>query len=94
MTTHRLLPPVEVSHRAITLGGRTYSASPGSVVDAPDFDSHQLQANGWTLIAAVGTTAGRPSPAAAGTRYIDTTLGNVLIVSDGAAWRSTDGAAV
>ena len=96
----RMLPPSIAQYQTAVVNGRTYSATPGSVVDVPDFDSLQLAANGWTTVAPSGPTSARPSgslgiyPAAAGVHFYDTTVGK-LIVFDGATWRSpVDGSSV
>lgn len=44
----------------VSIAGRVYSAAPGAIVDVPDFDAIQLEANGWTRVCHVGTTAQRP----------------------------------
>lgn len=88
----RLLPPVAVSEQTRVVNGRTYSSTPGNVVDVLDADAQELQANGWVWVSASGPTASRPSgtlglySAAAGQQYFDTTLGK-LIISDGQNWR-------
>ena len=97
MFSVRMLPPPEVKSQARTVNGRTYAATPGVVVDVPvDSDADSLEANGWSRVARVGTTSGRP-PAASVSRgdlFYDKTIG-ALIVSDGATWRSpVDGSAV
>ncbi len=88
-----------------TVNGRTYNAAPGSVVTGvPGGDARKLEANGWINGAGQGsqgdTTANRPTatasgqPLPAGTRYVDTTTGAV-IVWDGVTWRNpATGAAV
>jgi hypothetical protein len=84
----RMLPPTSVSKQTIIVSGRSYSSSPGNVVDVLDSDASQLQANGWVWVAASGPTSARPTgtlglySAAAGQLYFDTTL-NKTIVSDG-----------
>jgi hypothetical protein len=102
MTT-RMLPPVlplTSAMQKITVNGRSYSAAAGSYLDVPDTDAVGLQANGWTLVALVGTTAARPTGTLgvnsqrAGTLYLDTTL-TKFIISDGVNWRDpTSGTAV
>jgi hypothetical protein len=88
MPNIRLFPPSSgpTSH---TVNGRTYSASPGTSIDVPDFDAQVLQANGWTAAApgGVGTTAQRPVNPAKGAQYHDTTLG-LTVTWDGKAWRN------
>lgn len=85
----RLLPPLNVQMQTLSVDGRSYSGTPGQVLDVPDFDAGQLEANGWTPIAQSGTTAQRPALAAVarGTHYFDTTLA-ALIAWDGATWRN------
>ena len=97
----RLLPPVDVAKQSITVSGHTYAATPGETLDVPNGDAMTLCANGWILVAAVGTTSQRPTsnsngsrPLNVGTEYVDTSLG-ALIVWDGASWRNpATGAAV
>lgn len=77
-----------------TINGRLYSAAAGSTLQVPDFDAGVLAANGWTLVATVGTTAQRPANPYQSMFYHDTTLGYV-IVFEGAVWRNPNtGAAV
>jgi hypothetical protein len=72
--------------------GRTYSSTPGNIVDVLDADAQELQANGWVWISASGPSTTRPTgtlglySAAAGQWYYDVTIGK-LIVSDGQTWR-------
>jgi hypothetical protein len=88
----RLLLPISVPAQTRVVNGRTYSSTPGNVVDVLDADAHELQANGWTWISASGPTSARPIgtlglySAAAGQTFFDTTLGK-LIFSDGQSWR-------
>lgn len=98
----RMLPPVSAVAQTITVNGRTYSATPGSAVDVPDFDAGMLAANGWVRIAPSGPTSARPTTstlsapyiAGAGFHFYDTTLAQ-LIVFDGQTWRSpANGSAV
>lgn len=96
----RLLPPVSVSGQTRVVNGRSYSATPGSVIDVLDADAEQLEANGWIPVAPSGPTSARPVgtlgpySAASGQVFYDTTI-NKFIVSDGQNWRdpSTGGAA-
>ena len=94
--TFRLLPPIQAVYQKITVKGRAYSATPGSTVDAPDFDAGVLISNGWMApgpIQGSGATSARPvtlpvgSKIPAGYTFLDTTLGYV-VVYDGANWRS------
>jgi hypothetical protein len=88
----RLLPPVSVAEQTRVVNGRTYTATPGNVVDVLDSDAAELQNNGWIFVAPSGPTASRPSgalglyQASPGATYFDVTLGK-LIVSDGQTWR-------
>ena len=102
MTTRILTPGKGSFPITCSAFGRNYTASgPGVVQDVPDQDAQILGANGWQIIALVGTTAQRPNnpsmtPAMpfAGQEYVDTTLGAV-IVFDGTTWRNAiTGAAV
>jgi hypothetical protein len=98
MPNHRMMPPAIVaggavtSQQNITVNGRNYSGSPGSVADIPDMDAQVLGANGWVKVASSGTTAQRPTAtsapvnAAPGTQYWDVTLSK-LVVFDGKNWR-------
>lgn len=89
-----LMPPGAKSKTSHAVNGRTYTASPGSTVTAPDFDAQVLSANGWITIGPVGTTAQRPATPQPNQLYHDTTLGYV-IAWEGAAWRNPNtGAAV
>lgn len=101
MTT-RLLPPGKSTFPlSVTVNGRTYTAAAAGIVDVPDCDAMPLAANGWSVVARVGTTSQRPlNPAMCPSEpfpnqeYVDTTLGAV-IVFDGATWRNVlTGAAV
>ena len=98
--TMRLLPPINPVFQRCVANGRQYAATPGAVIDAPDWDASILGANGWIAVCRVGTTAQRPTGTAdpnsptPGTQFYDTTLG-ALIIFDGATWRSpVDGSAV
>lgn len=87
-----VMPPSVASKTAlqhITVNGRSYSATPGSTLTVPDMDVTTLGANGWTVVALVGTTAQRlafPAPYQ-GLFWHDVTLG-VLVVHEGTAWRN------
>ncbi len=86
MPLHQLMPPAT---GAITrVNGRTYSAQPGAIVVAPDFDGDALEAVGWIKVAVggAGTSAQRPSNARRGTTFHDQTLAK-NIVHDGKNWR-------
>jgi hypothetical protein len=52
--TFRLLPPTSVAEQVRTVNGRTYSSTPGNVIDVLDADAQELQANGWIPIAPSG----------------------------------------
>lgn len=105
MTMHRMLPPTTVAYQTRTVNGRTYSGTPGQVLDVPSFDADVLAANGWSFVAQSGPTSARPTPSLSpigpegsqigpSAKYFDTTI-NQLIVSDGATWRSAvDGSAL
>jgi hypothetical protein len=102
-----MLPPISIADQTITRPGnggpgRTLSGTPGSYLDVSDADAIILEANGWIRIALVGPTYNRPPPtglapafcANPGTKYLDTTLG-ILIVFDGTSWHNPiSGAAV
>jgi len=81
---------------ALKTSGRTYSGSPGTVLDVPDFDAAALAALGWLPACfglpalkqgGSGPTSGRPSNPKPGCHYYDVTVGD-LAVWDAAAWRS------
>jgi hypothetical protein len=94
---HRMMPPSGGPATVVTkANGRTYTCAQGATVDAPDFDSAVLQANGWSVSAdsGVGATAARPSGVGlkVGAEFHDTTLG-YNIKWDGKVWRNpTSGA--
>jgi hypothetical protein len=92
MPNVRLLPPTNVQQQKIIVNGRPYAAAPGAVLDAPDFDTAMLCANGFTRVAEVGPTSARPAKPFKGSHYVDTTVG-AIIISDGATWRTVAGAA-
>jgi hypothetical protein len=81
-----------VAEQVRTVNGRTYSSTPGNVIDVLDADAQELQANGWIPIAPSGPTSERPAGtlglynALPGATYFDVTI-NKLIISDGASWR-------
>lgn len=89
---HRMLPPVDIRYQVLTVNGRTYTGSSGTIVDVVGFDADMLSANGWIYVCSSGDTSERPTGtlgiynANAGSKYFDTTL-DKLIVSDGANWR-------
>jgi hypothetical protein len=79
-----------------TVNGRTYSAAPGVLISAPDFDAIVLEANGWLRAAgdSAGVTAERPTAPVRGHKFFDTTLGQT-VTWDGKFWRNhVNGAAV
>jgi hypothetical protein len=95
-----LLPPVSVPAQTRIVNGRSYSATPGNVVDVYDADAEVLEANGWLRIAPSGPTASRPDGgalglynASPGVAFYDTTISK-YIVFDGANWRDTSGNSV
>jgi hypothetical protein len=88
----RLLPPTAAAYQTIAVKGRTYSSTPGNVVDVLDADAQVLQANGWIPVTPSGPSSARSTgtlglyQAAPGTLFFDTTI-NKLIISDGVSWR-------
>jgi hypothetical protein len=91
----RCLPPTQAGKQSINVNGRNYSCAVGSFIDVPDFDAQNLGANGWTCLGPVGPSSSRPSTnytvnppyvAAAGVKFIDTTIGKVIF-HDGVSWR-------
>jgi hypothetical protein len=90
MSTIRLHAPASGMNNSITVNGRTYTTTPGTPIDVPDFDAFVMLANGWTAIdvgAGVGATALRPNPANKGVTFLDTTIG-AHIQYDGKTWRN------
>jgi hypothetical protein len=95
MPTYRMLASTVVSAQSRTVNGRTYSAVPGQALDIFDADAETLAANGWISVCLSGPTTQRPSTnmngsppytAVAGFKFLDTTLGKI-IVFDGANFR-------
>lgn len=85
----RMLPPVEPWKQTQSVNGRAYVGAPGQVLDVPEHDAIHLNGNGWTRVEESGPSNTRPAglaPNHAGVRFMDTTLG-LLIVWDGATWR-------
>lgn len=91
MANFRVLPPA--GGATLVVNGRSYKATSGTTLDVADFDSTELEANGWTVIGLVGLTAQRPANPVKGKPFIDTTL-NKPVFHDGAIWRDHTGAAV
>lgn len=89
---HRMLPPTVVAYMTRTVNGRTYSGTPGMVMDIPSFDAAMLMANGWIDVGPSGASTQRPTGtmgqyhSGAGFKFFDTTLG-LTILSDGKDWR-------
>jgi hypothetical protein len=79
----------------MTVNGRVYSCSVGSVITVPDNDAFVLCSNGWLRSAAdgAGPTAARPTKAANGTpirtgfQYFDSDIG-MTIIWNGKSWVS------
>jgi len=86
MPQHQLMPPP--GGATTRVNGRVYSALAGAIVVAPDFDGDELEANGWTKVAAggAGATAQRPIAPRRGMSFHDQTLAK-NIVFDGKNWR-------
>jgi hypothetical protein len=88
----RLLPPAIASKQIVALNGRSYSSTPGSVIDIMDADALELSGNGWIAVAPSGPTSARPTgtlgqyTATPGFLYYDSTISK-LIIYDGANWR-------
>lgn len=91
MSIFRVLPPA--GGATVSVNARVYKAASGVPLDVPDFDAAELEANGWTILGVVGTTAQRPASPVKGKPFIDTTL-NKTVFHDGGAWRGHTGAAV
>ena len=85
----RILPPGTAANSSISINGRSYSATPGIILDVPDFDAHVLEANGWMstiLFGAVGQTSARPAKPKKWERFLDTTIAD-MVIWDGVTWR-------
>jgi hypothetical protein len=67
--------------------GRQYSIAAGGTVDAPLGDAQILAANGWPRVEGSGTTAQRPATPSFTQKFLDTTVG-LIVVWDGAKWRN------
>jgi hypothetical protein len=96
--TQRVHPPV--GGAKVVLFGTTYSATEGSPIDVPDNVAQILVQNGWVGADAgssnttVGATAARPTNPTKNTKFLDATLGYVIMF-DGKTWRNpATGAAV
>ena len=87
----RLLPPTIASKQTITFNGRSYSSTPGNVVDIIDADALELEANNWIPIAPSGSTAQRPTgslglyTATPGFLYYDTTISKLVVYRNNCA---------
>lgn len=99
-TQFALLPPGLSKQNPVTVAvnsGKSYSCAVGSVLlNVTAAHAWELEGNGWMIVANVGSgaTAQRPSVPTAGDKYLDTSLG-YIVVYDGAAWRNpASGAAV
>jgi len=91
-------PPAVGNNQTVStkVNGRTYSATPGTVLLVPDFDADMLEANGWfkSAVGGAGTTTQRPAIPKTGQEFHDISLG-FNIRWDGKAWRNpTSGAIV
>lgn len=88
MATVRLLSHGSGKGPSTTQGSGKPSNQAGGLLDLPvnSNDVNTFEANGWTRVALVGTTAQRPTGIGAGTKYADTTL-TKLIQFDGISWR-------
>lgn len=97
--TQRLLPGeaafgFQQAAKTITVNGRIYTAVDGTTVDAPSQDVGVLTANGWFLVGGngcvgVGATALRPTGGLlAGSTYVDTTLGYIVVYDGANEWRN------
>ena len=84
--TVRMLSPSKTV--TITKDGRSYaSAGAGTVVDAHESDLHALESAGYTPVAPSGATAARPLNPIKGQRFLDTTLGKLIVADGGGVWR-------
>ena len=89
MPNFKMFPPENKSSTTTIVNGRSYTASPGQAITVVDFDATTLESNGWVTTAhgGVGTTAQRPALPKKRDRFLDSTLG-FIIVFDGATWRN------
>ena len=88
--TITFMPPGTGKGDPVTVNGRTYKATLGSVISVPEFDAAMLDAAGWIRCAAhgSGTTSQRPTAGLfPGMTYLDTTVGG-NVIWDGVVWRS------
>ncbi len=90
----RMLSP----NKTVTVSkdGRSHaSQGGGAVIDAHESDVHALESAGYTPVAPSGATAARPPGPAKGQRFLDTTLGKLIVADGGGVWRDpVTGAAV
>jgi hypothetical protein len=98
----RLIASASLTPSAISVFGRSYTGTPGTIKDVPLGDADVLGTAGWMRLPGMsGPTSGRPTPrdadtyaATPGELYLDTSLG-LVIMFDGAVWRNpVTGAAV
>ncbi len=92
-TIRMLLPSKTVN---VVKDGRSYaSQGAGGVIDAHESDLHALESAGYTPVAPSGATSARPASPAKGQRFLDTTLGKLIVADGGGVWRDpVTGAAV
>lgn len=92
--TIRMLSPSKIVN--VAKDGRTYaSQGGGAVVDAHESDVHALESAGYTPVAPSGATSARPVSPAKGQRFLDTSLGKLIVADGGGVWRDpVTGAAV
>jgi hypothetical protein len=85
-----MLPPGDGTKSTVNANGRTFTCALGSTLDVVlSSDAHLLESHGWTrsAIGGVGTTGQRPAVPLRDQRYLDTTVG-FIILWDGFAWRN------
>ena len=92
MPSFRVMSPAKAGS-PISCFGRSYSQTPGLVLDVPDGDAELLFRNQWLVLGQSGPSSARPTTltpgrfvAQHGDQFFDTTLGKVLSF-DGATWR-------
>lgn len=92
--TVRLLTPTRSVN--VAKEGRTYAnQGAGAVIDAHESDIHALESAGYTVVAPSGPTASRPPLPAKGQRFLDTTLGKIIVADVAGTWRDpVTGAAI
>lgn len=90
----RVMPPSKGDRPQIIVNGRPYVCLVGAFLDVAEADANQLTANKWTRVAYVGPTSARIPAPSKDLKFMDTSLG-YIVVFDGTVWRNpATGAAV